>query len=529
MASVIRPGAPQTAFLLRADDVKKIDAAAVEAGISLSILMENAGRAVADAIRRAHRKPCRVLVACGKGNNGGDGLVVARHLAAAGYGVRVFVLPGAGGTEPSRTMRAALDAWRVPITALEDELAHLETAVWPFEIVVDALYGAGFRPPFGDLEARFLRHLSQERQHLKVWAVDVPTGFTDALEPLPEVVGADFTVALTGLKPSLVFNPAADLAGQVGVEDVGIPPWITAQHATAEVAQAHALSVPQRARDAHKGTAGRVVILGGLEIYPGAPALAALGAFRAGAGLVTVIAPEGAGLGAPVEATRHTIPAWTPEPLGFLAHEKFDAAAAGMGMGAVETGLLEALCTLEQPILLDADALQPDLEPILNARWERHGRPVPDAVLTPHPGEAARLLGLKTADITRDPLEAARALAERYRAVIVLKGGPSVVAHPERAVPERGVNPHSQGRCRVWVNTTGNPGMATGGAGDVLSGVIAALIGQGLRTVDAARLGVYLHGRAGDLAAQHQGYGLVASDIAEHLPEAWLELEKTRA
>ncbi len=518
MASAIRPGAPQTAFLLRADDVQQIDAAAADAGIPVVILMENAGRAVADAIRREHQKPCRALVACGKGNNGGDGLVVARHLAASGYGVTVLTAPGAGESEPSSTMRSALDAWRVSVRNLGDEIEHLENAAWPYEIVVDALYGSGFRPPLRDLEARFLRRLKDIRGSLEVWAVDVPTGFTDALEPSPDAVGADFTVALTGLKPSLVFNPAADMAGRVQVGDVGVPPWITAQHATAGVAQPNAFPLPHRARDAHKGTAGRVLVLGGLESYPGAPALAALGAFRAGAGLVEVVAPERAGLGAPMEATRRTIPSWTRENLTFLAHEKFDALAAGMGMGAVETDALELLCHLEKPVLLDADALQPELETWLKSRWASHDHPVPDAVLTPHPGEAARLLGVKTTDITRDPLEAARALTERYCAVVVLKGGPSVVAHLERS-PE-GV------RTRLWVNTTGNPGMATGGAGDVLSGVIAALMGQGLGAVDAARLGVYLHGRAGDLAAQSKGYGLIASDVAEQIPAAWLELER---
>jgi NAD(P)H-hydrate epimerase len=523
MALISGPGVPAKRFVLRAGDVKKIDAAAVQAGIPLEILMENAGRAVADAIRREHPRPCRVLVACGKGNNGGDGFVIARHLAASGYGVRVLALPGAGSSEPSGAMRRACDAWSVPITDLETELPRLEREPWPFEIVVDAIYGVGFRAPLGNPEARFLRRLRQVRANLKVWAVDVPTGFTDTLEPQAEIAGADFTVALTGLKPSLVFNPAADLAGRVELADVGIPWRIVAAHATTELAEPIQLSPPRRRRNAHKGDAGRVFVLGGLESYPGAPALAALGAFRAGAGLVTVVAPEGAGLDAPVEATRHTITAWTAANLEFLASEKFDVVAAGMGMGAIQTDVLETLCRLKWPILLDADALQPALEPILRARWERHEQPVPDVVLTPHPGEAARLLGLETADITRDPLEAAQSLAECFRAVVVLKGGPSIVAHLERS-PEM-----LEPQARLWVNTTGNPGMATGGTGDVLSGVIAALIGQRMSTLEAVRLGVYLHGRAGDLAALGKGYGLIASDVAERIPQAWLELERTQS
>jgi ADP-dependent NAD(P)H-hydrate dehydratase / NAD(P)H-hydrate epimerase len=261
-------------------------------------------------------------------------------------------------------------------------------------------------------------------------------------------------------------------------------------------------------------------VLGGLESYPGAPALAALGAFRAGAGLVTIIAPEGAGQHAPTEATRHTVAAWTRDEIVFLHAAQFDVIAAGMGMGEVPDNLLEILCLLEKPLVLDADALQLSLEPFLKARWKRNRIPV---VLTPHPGEAARLLGVNTADITRDPISAARNICERYCAFVVLKGGPSVVAAPE--VDAETWEPHA----RLWVNTTGNPGMATGGTGDVLSGVIAALIGQRMNTLEAVHLGVYLHGRAGDLAALTKGYGLMASDVAERIPQAWLELEKSQA
>ncbi len=513
----MRSGSSLTRYLVRSGDVKKMDAEAVAAGIPIQVLMENAGRSVAEAIRLEHPSPCAVLVACGKGNNGGDGFALARWLKNWGYNVTVLAFPGAGANEPLDAMRRV---WSITIEDLSPErLDWYENHRWPFEIVVDAIYGTGFRPPLRDLEARFLKRLREVRPMLKVWAVDVPTGFTDALEPEVQVAGADFTVALTGLKPSLVFQPAAERAGRIEVAEVGIPRSILVKHATAELANSSLLVPPKRHANAHKGTAGRVFVLGGLESYPGAPALAALGAFRAGAGLVTVVAPEGAGLHAPTEATRHTIPAWTRDEILFLHAAQFDVVAAGMGMGQVQDDLLEILCLLEKPMVLDADALQPALEPFLNARWKRDRIPV---VLTPHPGEAARLLGLRTAAITHDPLEAARKLSERYCAFVVLKGGPSVVASPDQDA-ETG-----EPEARLWVNTTGNPGMATGGTGDVLSGVIAALIGQRMNTLEAVRLGVYLHGRAGDLAALTKGYGLIASDVAERIPEAWLELEKSR-
>jgi NAD(P)H-hydrate epimerase len=511
----------QTRFLLTAADVKRVDAAAMAAGLPLEVLMENAGRAVADAIRREHPQPCRAVVVCGKGMNGGDGFVVARHLAGWGFDVRVVALPGAGlaragSSGVSALMRQALAAWKVAVQDVVPE--NLNQIAWDVDVVVDAIFGIGFHAPMGELEAQLIRELNAQRaaRGFTVWCVDVPSGLTDALEPADDVVQADHTVALTGFKPALMFAPTLECAGKLQLGDVGIPAWITAQHASAEVAEEHVLrtALPERTRNAHKGDAGRVFVLGGCEPYPGAPALTALGAFRAGAGLVTVVSTPTAGLHAPTEATRRTIAAWTRENLVFLTHEKFDVIAAGMGMGAAEPDLLEMLCQLECPVLLDADALQPTLTPFTLARSDRGLQ----TVLTPHPGEAARMLETNTNAITRDPLEAARALAMRYRAVIVLKGGPSIVSHLE---------PVQDGKIKtcLWVNTTGNSGMATGGTGDVLAGVIAALIGQGVAVVNAVRLGVYLHGLAGDLAAREFGYGLMASDVALHVPQAWRRLE----
>ena len=509
--------------LLRSEDVKLVDQAAVKAGIPLEVLMESAGRAVADAIRLEHGVKSRVLVICGKGNNGGDGFVVARLLKQWGYPVRVWALPGAGSVGVNAVMRGAYQAWtRTPNELLEvtpERLADLENDVWPrVDVVVDAIFGSSFRAPLGTLEESLIRHLrhAHEDQGFTVWSVDVPSGIVaDTLEPPGLVVRADRTVALSGWKPALLFAPAAEYAGRVTVADVGIPPWIAHEHASGEVADPNTIALPIRPRDAHKGTVGRVIVAGGLPRYPGAPALAVHGAFRAGAGLVMLVAPPGAGLQTPVEATRRTVQEWTRPNLEFLYTEKCDAVVAGMGMGLVDAGVLEFLAFLPSPVVLDADALHPALEPTLRERWHRHGLHVPDVVLTPHPGEAARLLGVEVKAITHDPLLAAHTLAERFHAVVVLKGGPSVVAHPERS-----------GRVRVWVNTSGNPGMASGGMGDVLGGAIGALIGQGMDCAHAARAGVYLHGRAGDLAALKHGYGLSASDVANAIPRAWLETER---
>jgi ADP-dependent NAD(P)H-hydrate dehydratase / NAD(P)H-hydrate epimerase len=515
-----------TRFVLTSSGVKKVDAAALNAGMALEVLMEAAGRAVADAIRREHPTPCGVLVVCGKGNNGGDAFVVARWLLAWGYSVQVWALPGAGSAGAAKTMRESLLVW-LPQPILELTADHLATmALEPdqkIDVLVDGIFGSSFRAPLPRFERELISRLNTLRnaRGWKVWAIDLASGLlADSNEAPGLTLQVDFTVALSGLKPAHVFAPASAVSGQLELAEIGIPPHIMRDHSVAELTDSKTIFLPSRTQDAHKGSAGRVIVAGGLPRYPGAPALAAHGAFRAGAGLVNVIAPVGAGLQAPIEATRHEIETWTRGALAFLKQEPCDALVAGMGMGPVKSDLLEWLTTLEVPMVLDADALQPELEPLLTSRWDHHDKFFPDVILTPHPGEAARLLGLSsTQSITHDPLVAARTLAERFHAVVVLKGGPTVIAHPQRS---------DQARVYLWVNTSGNPGMASAGMGDVLGGVIAGLLAQGLDAVQAARTGVYLHGRAGDLAALEYGFGLSASDVADAIPKAWLECLRLR-
>jgi NAD(P)H-hydrate epimerase len=488
------------ANVYRAGDVKRVDSAAVDAGLALETLMDAAGRAVAKAVWKDHPSK-RVLVVCGKGMNGGDGLSCARWLHVWGAPVRVLLHPDAGLEGPSAAMRRALEACGVPIETLEPHT--LETVPVPEDVIVDALLGVGFRAPARDLEAAVIARLNAVDK--PVYAVDLPSGLEADVHVLTNShVHASATVALEGFKPVHLFSPAREACGRVVVARIGIPPRIALEHASAHTANLLELRalLPERSRAAHKGTSGRVLVLGGTTRYPGAPALAARGALRAGAGLVEVVTTPGAGLHAPVEATRFELPAWTAEHLGFLREARADAVCAGMGMGAVPTEVLKRLLEVRCPLLLDADALQPNLEPLLQARTL-------ETVLTPHPGEAARLLGTTTDAITRDPLESVHTLSERFNAVVVLKGAPTVVAI-------RGHVP--------WVNTTGNPGMASGGTGDTLSGIVAALMGQRLNAWDAARLGVYLHGAAGDVVARSKGYGLMAHELADAVPEAWRDL-----
>ena len=492
------------ANVLRAGDVKRLDAAATAAGVPLTWLMDASGRSVAEVIWRDH-KSARVLVLCGKGMNGGDGLACARWLAAWGLRVRVLLHPDGATDAASDSMRLALESYEIERLELNLDTLASSSA----EVVVDALLGISFRAPLRNFEARIIGQLNalREARGWRVYAVDLPSGLeADSCVPPGVCVKADVTVALEGLKPVLLFSPAREIAGQIRIARIGLPPALSAQNSSGETAERAAMRalLPVRPQAAHKGTAGRVLIVGGTPDYPGAPALAALGALRTGAGLVVVVSLPGAGAAAPVESTRLTIRAWEGSQLEFLLTEKANALAAGMGLGKVADDVLELLTRVPYPLLLDADALHPTLEPWLQKRSL-------ETVFTPHPGEAARLLGISTAEVTADPLEMAQALAGKFNAVVVLKGSPTVVTARGKA---------------AFVNTTGNPGMASGGTGDTLSGIIAALIGQRLGAWDAARLGVYLHGLAGDIVARTKGYGLMAHELADAVPGAWLELNE---
>jgi ADP-dependent NAD(P)H-hydrate dehydratase / NAD(P)H-hydrate epimerase len=493
------------AFILNSENVKATDAAAIKAGIALEVLVEAAGRAVADAIKRDCPQGTRVVVVCGKGLNGADGFACARWLSLYGFEVKILHVPLENASEIVNTFARATTSF-CPMFAIEDHLQSLETA----DMIVDALLGVGFRPPLRILEHGIVQKINLSRA--KVWAVDLPSGMVADFPQIvtEDVVHADHTVTFTGLKPALLFNPTRAIAGQIELVNPGIPTAMI-EH-IGEVAEISKLkeqakTITSRAADAHKGTSGRVFILGGLEQYPGAPALATRGAFRAGAGLVTVVAPANAGLQAPVEATRHTIAIWNASELEFLKLKRMDALAFGMGVGKFESDLLELLSSLEKPIVLDADALQPWLIPKLQELPSSH----PGVIITPHPGEAARMLETTVLEVSKNPLEAAKKLAALTRAVVILKGGPTVVASPTN----------------LWVNSSGNPGMATGGMGDVLSGVLAGLIAQAPRDTaleTIAQLGVYIHGKAGDLAASDKDIGLLASEVADFIPIALKQL-----
>ena len=492
--------------------------AAEEFGVPTVTLMEAAGRQVAEAAARMTEGASpRVVIVAGKGNNGGDGLVAARALMAAGGRVTVLLLArdadvtGDAGVNLHIARRAGVEISNLDSTAVPGLRGTLANA----DLVIDAIFGTGFHGPIVGLAAKAIDAINASGR--PVLAVDIPSGVngdTGAVEG--PAVRATTTVTLGLPKTGLALHPGADFAGRVWVADVGHPKRLidSAGIRTTLVTQAMVDgAVPLRRPDTHKGTYGRVLVVAGAVGYSGAAVLSTLGALRAGAGLVTVGVPFAIypivasavieGMPVPLADEDGALAAAAAEQIRDLAAAA-DVVACGPGLSrlpgphAVVRRLL-AECT--RPLVLDADALTclaGSTADLLNAK-----APV---VLTPHPGEMARLIDTSPADVQRHRLQVTRVAAERFRAVVVLKGARTVVADPAG---------------EAFVIPTGNPAMATGGMGDVLTGAIAALIGQGLPPIAAAWAGAYLHGLAGDLAALARGpAGILAREVADHLPRA---------
>ena len=471
--------------LFTPEAMRAADARAVELGYPSLLLMEAAGRAAAEAARAAWPEAESYAVVAGKGNNGGDGLVAARWLRLWGRRVRVFAPEGHRGD--AALARAAL--------AVHLEIEPLQAAdLREADVVVDALFGTGLTRPLEGMWAELAERINAAGR--PVVAVDVPSGL-----PYDPHVNADVTVALAGLKPDHVFFPGRSACGRIQLAPIGMPPELLEPRELPQLLEPEAMRalLPLRPGDAHKGSVGRVLVVGGAAEYTGAPALAALGAYRAGAGLVTVAYPSDARVDLPLEAVRLPVSRWQDAR---LFEARAEALAVGMGGGSGGGAAARAALKLKKPTVLDADALYPEVA-------RAYATAAVPTVITPHPGEAARLLETGVGTVVQDPLGSACELARRFRTTAVLKGGPTVLCEPGRSA----------------VNTTGNPAMATGGAGDVLSGAIAAFLAAGLAPWDAARLGVYLHGLAGD----HLGrIGLTARELAAALPAAREKLERGR-
>ena len=470
---------PQSALYTTAQ-VRALDRAAIDGGIAGIELMERAARAALDVLRRRWPQAQTVCVVCGPGNNGGDGFLLAALACMAGMRANVIA------TSEDSTGDAALARERCVREG--GQVAVAASTLPDADVYVDALFGSGLnRAPAGEAAKLIVALNAQSRP---VLALDMPSGLNaDTGVAFDPCVCATATVCFVGWKRGMFTAQGADQCGERSLATLDIPAHAYAQPDGVLLAPR---ALPPRARDNHKGRQGHVLAIGGDLGAGGAVRMCGEAAARVGAGLVSIATRE-ANVGAILSARPELMPQGVHVPRNLeplLARATVLAIGPGLGQDEWGRGLWSAALDVGKPLVLDADGLN-----LLAAA----PRALPSAcVLTPHPGEAARLLGAGTADIQTDRFAVVRALAEKYRAVVVLKGAGSLVADPEG---------------RVAVCPWGNPGMASGGMGDVLTGVIAGLLAQGLDAWDAACLGVGLHARAGDLAARAGERGLLASDL----------------
>jgi len=479
--------------LYRAEQVRELDRIAIEDfHIPGAVLMERAGLAAFDALRRAWPGARRLSIVCGPGNNGGDGFVLARAGAAAGYSVRIALLGDAARLRGDAL--GAHDRMRDAGLALQ---AYSKDILDDADVVVDALFGTGLDR---DVEGAFAGCIADiNASPAPVLAIDIPSGLhADTGRVLGVSVAAELCVSFIGLKQGMFTGDARNCCGRVELDDLGVPPALYQRVPTtvrrADLASFEGLLGRRRPSD-HKGRFGHVLIIGGDAGFAGAARMAGEAAARCGAGLTSIAtrAVHAGGLASQrPELMCHAIEE-TASLAPLLERATVVAVGPGLGRGAWGRAMLDAVLGMPQPLIMDADALN-----LLAESQQDLDRSAAATIMTPHPGEAARLLGCSSRAIENDRFTAAGTLAERYRATLVLKGAGTLVCEPGGT---------------TWVCAGGNPGMGSGGMGDVLTGVIASLVAQGLAPAVAARAGVCLHASAADLAAADGERGLLAGDL----------------
>jgi NAD(P)H-hydrate epimerase len=495
-----------------------------EIGVAGQLLMENAGRGATRCfLERIYTAGAgRVGVMAGRGNNGGDGFVMARYLAQRQIEVEVFLLCAKDNVKGDAAVHLKLlPAWKVPLIEIPDEnaffsqyerLTHI--AYW-----IDAILGTGLSADVRGYFKTVIEFINRTQR--PVLAVDIPSGLdADTGQPRGVCIQAAATATFGFAKLGHLIQPGADLCGPVAVIDIGLPPVVTPSGPSHTLITAtHVQSVlPRRTANSHKGHTGHALVVAGATGKTGAAALTALSALRTGAGLVTLGVPRTLN---PILETL-TVEAMTlPLPddgQGALTSGALNAIqtamdgkrclALGPGLGTAPPTrelVLQLIQECPLPMVIDADglnALAHDLS-VLQARTA-------PAILTPHPGEMARLTGLSTAQIQKDRVSAARRLAAQYNVWVVLKGARTVVAEPDG---------------NIWINPTGNAGMASGGMGDVLTGAMAGLLAQGCPAADASVAAVFLHGLAADILAEQTPTGYLATEVMGALPLAMERLK----
>jgi NAD(P)H-hydrate epimerase len=509
--------------IVSASEMREIDRLTSETfGVPSLALMENAGAAVAEFVMTHYPQAKAVGVICGKGNNGGDGFVVARKLQTSGREVRVLLL-----AEPSELRADAAEMFRqlpvkpVVVGSSEELKSNGAREVFAADLLIDAILGTGFRPPVSELYAAAIAALNATRT--PVVAVDVPSGADADLmgEQDGAIVRAEAIVTFTAPRPAQVFGELT--IGPTMIAPIGSPldAVISSLHLNLVTAPDIAALVGSRPREANKGTFGHVLVVGGSLGKAGSAAMAGMAVLRSGAGLSTV---------ATAKSVLATVAGFHPElmtepldetdagSIAISAHGHLTDLAKNKSVLAIGPGISRHPETSElvrdlvrnqkQPIVLDADGL--------NA-FEGHAQELNgkgrSLVITPHPGEMARLAGGSIAEVQRDRICVARNFSREHELIVVLKGHRTLIAQPTG---------------EVWVNSSGNPGMATGGTGDILTGMVAGLMAQNPNLiVDAVIAAVHLHGLAGDVACESKGeHSLVATDLIEALPEAFRRVRR---
>ena len=499
-----------------------------EIGIPSLVLMENAGRQVVSAVEAAFesRLEGRVAVLCGRGNNGGDGFVVARTLLQRGVDAAVFLIGSIadvrGDARLNLDILGRLSATVVEIGDEQTWELHF-SEISQCSLIVDAMFGTGLKTALSGMLETVVADVNASG--IPIVSIDLPSGLSaDTPHLIGDCIDASMTVTLAAPKLPLVLPPGEAHAGDVVIADIGIPPDVidALEGPNIELLTPEQVKplVEPRAVDSHKGDFGRVTIVAGSRGKTGAAYLAAMGALRSGAGLVTVATPAGclpivAGMapeymteGLP-DAKNGTLTPGAIEHVLALHHDVI-ACGPGLGRGAAVAEFVRALMERSTvPLVLDADALTvlADDPGILVGTEER------DVIVTPHPGEMARLVGAAVEEVQANRIEMASNFATTRRLYVVLKGHRTIIATPEG---------------HLFINPTGNPGMATGGTGDLLTGMIAAWLAQLLDAEAACRLAVFLHGIAGDLAEHSEGQvSMTATDVLAQLGAALTRLTKT--
>lgn len=512
--------------------MQRIDRECARIGLSTSLLMENAGKAVAEEVRRILGTIDRqvILMLIGPGNNGGDGLVAARHLQDWGAQVSLYLFGKRQPADDSNLKLARERHITCVEVAQEADLNNLDEGLVSATAVVDALFGTGKSRPLAGIFASVLGMVSrvkEKRPGLHIIALDLPSGLNaDSGAVDPACLYADDTITLGFPKLGLFNPPGLERAGKITIADIGIPSYlaedIPAELITADWARS---LLPGRPLGANKGTFGKVLVVAGSINYIGAAYLACSGAMRAGAGLVTLATAASL---QPVIASKLTEATYLPLPEsgpGIISAPAarqvlqelagYDVLLLGCGLGQSQPTIefVKSLLLGEEAALpslvLDADAL--NILAKIPAWWQKL---TDNAILTPHPGEMARLVGTSLEDVQSDRAGVAKKAALEWQKTVVLKGACTVIVTPD-------------GQLRI--SPVANPGLASAGTGDVLAGVIAGLAAQGLAPGDAAACGVYLHGRAGEMVSKKLGdAGMLASDLLPVLPRVIKQLKEEK-